>query len=272
MHNIARIGVVGSNGRMGRQLIKSIIQTPGVILGAVIVNSCPWLIGRDAGELVNHSVLGIPITDNLDKVINNFDILIDFTSPQGTLTYLSFCKTHYKSMVIGTTGLNDLEIILIKNASQEIPIVCSSNFSIGATLTLKVVEKIAKVMGECADIEIIETHHRKKVDSPSGTALTMGKAIAKVMKWDFNQRAVYPRDRVTGPRLEKTIGFTSIRCGNIVGEHKALFADTDEHIEISHKALDRSVFAKGAITAALWLRTKKTGFFNMIDVLELQDI
>ncbi|VFP88118.1 4-hydroxy-tetrahydrodipicolinate reductase [Candidatus Erwinia haradaeae] len=272
MHNKVRIGVVGSDGRMGRQLIQSIIQTPGVLLGAAVVNSCSSLIGRDAGELVNHSVLGITITDTLDKVINNFDILIDFTSPKGTLTYLSFCRKHYKSMVIGTTGFNDLEAILIKNASQEIPIVCSSNFSIGATLTLKVVEKIAKIMGEHADIEIIETHHRKKVDSPSGTALAMGKAIAKVMKWDFNQHAVYPRDRVIGPRLEKTISFTSIRCGNVIGEHKVLFADIDEHIEISHKTLDRSVFAKGAITAALWLRTKKIGLFKMIDVLELQDI
>ncbi|VFP86325.1 4-hydroxy-tetrahydrodipicolinate reductase [Candidatus Erwinia haradaeae] len=272
MNNIVRIGIVGSDGRMGRQLIKSIIQTPGVLLGAVVVNTCSWLIGHDAGTLVNHSVLGIPITDKLDAVINNFDILIDFTSPQGTLTYLPFCKKHHKSMVIGTTGFNDVEIMLIKNSSQEIPIVYSSNFSIGATLILKVVEKIATVMGERADIEIMEAHHRKKVDSPSGTALAMGEAIAKVLKWDFSRHAVYSKDRVTGPRLEKTIGFTSIRCGNIIGEHKALFADIDEHIEISHKSLDRSVFAKGAITAALWLHTKKTGFFSMIDVLELQDI
>ncbi|VFP87124.1 4-hydroxy-tetrahydrodipicolinate reductase [Candidatus Erwinia haradaeae] len=272
MHNIIRIGVVGSDGRMGKQLIESIIRTPGVTLGAVVVHSSSCLIGHDAGELVNHSALGISITDRLDQVINNFDVLIDFTSPKGTVKYLSFCKKNYKAMVIGTTGLNASEIMLIKHAAQEIPIVCSSNFSIGAALMLKLVEKIAQVMGECADIEIIESHHRNKVDSPSGTALAMGEAIAKVMKWNFNQHAVYPGNRLTGPRSDKTIGFTSIRCGNIIGEHRALFADIDEHIEISHKALDRAVFAKGAIAAAVWLRTKTSGFFKIIDVLGLQDI
>ncbi|ADP10072.1 dihydrodipicolinate reductase [Erwinia sp. Ejp617] len=267
-----RIAIVGAAGRMGRQLIQATKQAGGARLGAALVRSGSSLVGTDAGELAGCGALGITITDNLEAVVNDFDVLIDFTRPQATLHYLAFCRQHQKTMVIGTTGFDDAGKAAIGAAAQEIAIVFAANFSVGVNLVLKLVEKAAKVMGEYADIEIIEAHHRHKVDAPSGTALAMGEAIASAMNWDLEQHAVYAREGFTGEREAQTIGFATVRAGDIVGEHTAMFADIGERVEITHKASDRMTFAKGAVRAAKWLGSNKPGLYDMRDVLNLQGL
>ncbi|MDU4941371.1 MAG: 4-hydroxy-tetrahydrodipicolinate reductase [Mixta calida] len=267
-----RIAIVGAPGRMGRQLIQAIQQAEGVSLGAALARKGSSLVGSDAGELAGIGALGVPVSDSLDAVVNDFDILIDFTRPEATLAYLDFCRQHKKNMVIGTTGFDEAGKAAIQQAAQEIGIVFAANFSVGVNLMLKLLEKTAKVMGDYADIEIIEAHHRHKVDAPSGTALAMGEAIADAMNWDLKQHAVYAREGHTGERAEKTIGFATVRAGDIVGEHTAMFADIGERIEITHKASSRMTFAKGAVRAAIWVNNSKAGLYDMRDVLELEDI
>lgn len=267
-----RIAIAGVTGRMGKALIKATQQSNGVCLGAALVRgSSPW-IGRDVGELAGIGITGIKMSDNPNAVVNDFDVLIDFTRPQGTLAYLSFCRQHHKAIVIGTTGLDEAGKTTIKQASDDIGIVFAANFSVGVNVMLKLLGKTAKVMGDYADIEIIEAHHRHKVDAPSGTALAMGEAIADALHWDFKQHAVYAREGFTGERAAQSIGFATIRAGDIVGEHTALFADNSERLEITHKADNRMTFANGAIRAAKWVNRYKTGLFDMRDVLDLQNL
>ena len=267
-----RLAIVGAAGRMGRQLIQAAQEADGVCLGAALVREGSSLVGVDAGELAGTGTTGVRISDNLEGVVNDFDVLIDFTRPEGTLAYLDFCRQHQKAMVIGTTGLDDSAKAAIKEASQEIAIVFAANFSVGVNLVLKLLEKAAKVMGDYADIEIVEAHHRHKVDAPSGTALAMGEAIADAMDWDLNEHAVYAREGHTGERKAQTIGFATVRAGDIVGEHTAMFADIGERVEITHKASSRMTFAKGAVRAADWLSTRKTGLYDMRSVLNLDDL
>lgn len=272
MSNDIRIAIVGAPGRMGRQLIQAIAQAEGVSLGAALARKGSSLVGSDAGELAGLGRLGVTVSDSLEAVVSHFDILIDFTRPEATLEYLAFCRQHKKGMVIGTTGFDDAGKEAIKQAAQEISIVFAANFSVGVNLMLKLLEKTAKVMGEYADIEIIEAHHRHKVDAPSGTALAMGEAIADAMNWQLNEHAVYAREGHTGERVAQTIGFATVRAGDIVGEHTAMFADIGERLEITHKASSRMTFAKGAVKAALWVNTAKTGLYDMRDVLNLDDL
>lgn len=267
-----RIAIVGAAGRMGRQLIQATVQAEGARLGAALVRSGSSLTGADAGELAGCGALGINVTDNLDAVVNDFDVLIDFTRPEGTLNYLEFCRQHKKAMVIGTTGFDEDGKAAIKAASADIGIVFAANFSVGVNLVLKLLEKAAKVMGDYADIEIIEAHHRHKVDAPSGTALAMGEAIADAMNWNLNEHAVYSREGYTGEREAQTIGFATVRAGDIVGEHTAMFADVGERVEITHKASSRMTFANGAVRAAIWLKAHKTGLHDMRSVLNLDDL
>jgi len=267
-----RLAIVGADGRMGRQLIQATHQMEGVNLGAALVREGSSLVGVDAGELAGTGPLGIKLGDNLVAVVDDFDVLIDFTRPEGTLDYLTICRQHHKAMVIGTTGFDHAGKTAIKTAAEEIGIVFAANFSVGVNLVLKLLEKAAKVMGDYADIEIIEAHHRHKVDAPSGTALAMGEAIADAMGWDLNQHAVYAREGHTGERKAHTIGFATVRAGDIVGEHTAMFADTGERVEISHKASSRMTFAKGAIKAALWLSSSKAGLYDMRNVLDLDNL
>ncbi|CAO95762.1 4-hydroxy-tetrahydrodipicolinate reductase [Erwinia tasmaniensis] len=267
-----RIAIVGAAGRMGRQLIQAVVLAEGARLGAALVRSGSSLVGTDAGELAGCGALGITLTDDLEAVANDFDVLIDFTRPEGTLHYLAFCRQHHKAMVIGTTGFDDAGKAAIEAAAQDIAIVFAANFSVGVNVVLKLVEKAAKVMGEYADIEIIEAHHRHKVDAPSGTALAMGEAIADAMSWDLKQHAVYAREGFTGEREAQTIGFATVRAGDIVGEHTAMFADIGERVEISHKASSRMTFAKGAVRAAIWLDGRKKGLYDMRCVLNLHDL
>lgn len=267
-----RMAIVGAGGRMGRQLIQAVSDAGGVVLGAALERSGSSLVGTDAGELAGVGTAGIKVHDNLDSVVNDFDILIDFTRPEGTLAHLEFCQKHHKGMIIGTTGFDDAGKAAIKQASEVIPVVFAANFSVGVNVVLKLLEKAAKVMGDYTDIEIVEAHHRHKVDAPSGTALAMGEVIADALGRDLKDCAVYAREGHTGERDPKSIGFATLRAGDIVGEHTAMFADIGERVEITHKASSRMTFAKGAVRAGKWLSLHKSGLYDMRDVLGLDDL
>lgn len=267
-----RIAIAGAGGRMGRQLIQAVTQSEGAALGAALERQGSSLVGSDAGELAGLGKLGVAVADSLEAVKDDFDVLIDFTRPEGTLAHLAFCRQHRKAMIIGTTGFDDQGKAAIQQAAAEIGIVFAANFSVGVNVLLKLLEKAAKVMGDYTDIEIIEAHHRHKVDAPSGTALAMGEAIAGALGRDLKQCAVYAREGYTGERDAKSIGFATIRAGDIVGEHTAMFADIGERIEISHKASSRMTFANGAVRAALWINLHNSGLYSMKDVLGLDDL
>ncbi|WP_428945151.1 4-hydroxy-tetrahydrodipicolinate reductase [Pantoea sp. FN060301] len=267
-----RVAIAGAGGRMGRQLIQAVVDAEGVSLGAALARKGSSLIGTDAGELAGTGALGIRVGDSLAEAVEAFDVLIDFTRPEATLEYLAFCRQHGKRMVIGTTGFDEEGKAAIAAAAQEIGIVFAANFSVGVNLVLKLLEKAAKVMGDYADIEIIEAHHRHKVDAPSGTALAMGEAIADTMAWKLDEHAVYAREGLTGERQAKTIGFATVRAGDIVGEHTAIFADIGERVEITHKASSRMTFAKGAVRAAEWVNLVNHGLYDMRSVLNLADL
>jgi len=264
-----RIAIVGAPGRMGRNLIQAAQQAEGVTLGAALARSGSSLLGSDAGELAGIGKIGVTLNDDLLQVADDFDVLIDFTRPEATLEYLAFCRKHKKAMVIGTTGFDEAGKEAIRAAAEEIGIVFAANFSVGVNLVLNLLQQAAKVMGDYADIEIVEAHHRHKVDAPSGTALAMGEAIADAMNWNLDEHAVYAREGHTGERKAQTIGFATVRAGDIVGEHTAMFADIGERVEITHKASSRMTFANGAVKAASWLRNKKSGLYDMRDVLDL---
>lgn len=264
-----RIAVSGAGGQMGRQLIQAVAQSKQAALGAALSRAGSGLCGVDAGELAGIGALGVRISDDLTAVKEDFDILIDFTRPDASLAYLDFCRRHRKGIVIGTTGFSNAQKEAICTATQETGIVFAANFSVGVNLMLKLLEKAARVIGEMADIEIIEAHHRHKVDAPSGTALAMGTAIASALGRDLADCAVYSRERHTGERKTKSIGFATVRAGDIVGEHTAMFAEVGERLEITHKASSRMTFASGAVHAAVWLSGQKKGLFDMVNVLGL---
>ncbi|TKI08718.1 4-hydroxy-tetrahydrodipicolinate reductase [Martelella alba] len=267
-----RIAVAGAGGRMGRQLIQAARQSGRTQLGAALERGGSSLVGADAGELAGLGAIGVKIGDSLTTVADQFDVFIDFTRPEGTLAHLEFCRKQGKGMIIGTTGFNDQQKAQIAAAAQTIPIVFAANFSVGVNVMLTLLEKTARVMGEQCDIEIIEAHHRHKVDAPSGTALAMGETIAAALGVSLADCAVYARQGHTGERKPGSIGFAAIRAGDIVGEHTAMFVDIGERIEISHKASNRINFANGAVRAAIWLKDRKNGLFDMKDVLGLHDI
>ncbi len=266
-----RIAVMGAAGRMGKTLVEAVqLRSPLSGLTAAIVRPGSSLVGADAGELASLGRLGVPMSDSLEKVVDEFDVLIDFTLPEVMLKNLAFCRRAGKAMVIGTTGLGDKEKQLLAEASQDIPIVFAANFSVGVNLSLKLLDMTARVLGDDADIEIIEAHHRHKIDAPSGTALRMGEVIAGALGRDLQQVAVYGREGHTGARERETIGFATVRGGDVVGDHTVLFATEGERLEITHKASSRMTFAKGAVRAALWLEARQPGLYDMQDVLDLR--
>ena len=267
-----RVAIAGAGGRMGRQLIQAAMAMEGVQLGAALEREGSSLLGSDAGELAGAGKSGVTVQSSLEAVKDDFDVFIDFTRPEGTLTHLAFCRQHGKGMVIGTTGFDDAGKQAIRDASQQIAIVFAANFSVGVNVMLKLLEKAAKVMGDYTDIEIIEAHHRHKVDAPSGTALMMGEAIAATLGRDLKQDAVYCREGHTGPRERKSIGFQTIRGGDIVGEHTAMFIADGERVEITHKATNRMNFAAGAVRAAAWVVGREARKYDMKDVLGFNDI
>lgn len=264
---VTRLAISGANGRMGRQLIEASRNTPTTRLGVALVHAGSSLISTDAGELAGIGKTGVILQSDLSGLYDQFDVLIDFTRPQNSLELLHFCREHHKAMVIGTTGFTDEEKERIQAASKEIPLVMAANFSIGVNLLLALLEKASQVLGATSDIEIIEAHHRHKVDAPSGTALAMGEVIASALNKSLADCAVYQRHGVTGERQPGTIGFATVRAGDIVGEHTALFASNGERIEISHKASSRMTFASGAIRAAQWLHGQPGGLYTMAQVL-----
>lgn len=267
---MVRVAVTGAAGRMGRVLIEACQQADGVELGAAIERPGSSVIGIDAGELAGVGRLGVAVVDDLAAVSGDFDVLIDFTRPEVTLANLALCRAAGKRMVIGTTGLDAAQKATLAAASEAIGIVFAPNMSVGVNLCLKLLDMAARVLGDEVDIEIIEAHHRHKVDAPSGTALAMGETVAKALGRDLKECAVYGRQGHTGERDHKTIGFETIRAGDIVGDHTVLFAALGERVEITHKASSRMTFAKGAVRAAQWLMQGEAGLYDMQDVLGLR--
>lgn len=264
-----RIAVVGASGRMGLCLIKAAALAKNAELAVAVSRPESLAIGRDAGELAGISVVGVKVGDDLASVADQFDVLIDFTRPDASMTFIEICRAAGKKLVIGTTGYSDAQKALIAEAAKDVAIVMAPNMSVGVNLSLKLLEMTAKVMGDYTDIEVIEAHHRHKVDAPSGTALRMGEVIADTLGRDLKDCAIYGREGNTGERDRKTIGFSTIRAGDIVGEHTVMFADDGERVEITHKATSRMTFANGAVRAAVWLADKDSGLYDMQDVLGL---
>lgn len=261
-----KIAIVGAGGRMGKTLIEACALNDNCELSVATEREGSTLVGVDAGQLAGTDGNNVVITDALN---DDFDVLIDFTHPSVSPTFIDYCVKHNKKMVIGTTGFEEEGLALIDKASESIAIMFAPNMSVGVNLCLKLLQTAAKALGDDVDIEIIEAHHRHKVDAPSGTAKIMGEVIADTLGRDLSECAVYGREGQTGERDRKTIGFETIRAGDIVGEHTVMFADIGERIEITHKASSRMTFAKGAMRAANWLGDKQAGLYKMSDVLGL---
>ncbi|MCW9023802.1 MAG: 4-hydroxy-tetrahydrodipicolinate reductase [Gammaproteobacteria bacterium] len=268
---MTKIAITGASGRMGRALIEAVTNTEGLNVTAAIERAGSSVVGVDAGEMAGIGKLNVAIVDDVSKVVNDFDVLIDFTRPEVTLSNLDVCRTAGKRIVIGTTGFTDKEKQQIANASKDIAVIFAPNMSVGVNLCLKLLDMAARVMGDDVDIEVIEAHHRHKVDAPSGTALRMGEVVADALGRDLNECAVYGREGITAERDRKTIGFETIRAGDIVGEHTVMFADIGERVEITHKASSRMTFANGAVRASNWIMQHDIGLFDMQDVLGLNE-
>lgn len=265
-----RIAVTGAGGRMGRTLIEAVDQTEGLQLSAAIEHPESSLIGADAGELAALGKCGVTVVGDLAAVINDFDVLIDFTAPVATLANAKLCAANKRKMVIGTTGLSDAQKAELADAGNDTAIMFAPNMSVGVNLCFALLEQAAKVLGDDVDIEVFEAHHRHKVDAPSGTALRMGEVVADALGRDLNEVAVYGREGQTGARDRKTIGFATVRAGDIVGDHTVTFAADGERVEITHKASSRMNFARGAMRACKWLEDRDSGLFDMQDVLGLR--
>ena len=266
---MTRIAIAGAAGRMGRSLIEACTRADGVDITVALEHPDNSLLGSDAGDLVGIGKLGVLIGADLAATMDDFDVLIDFTRPEPTLANLEVCRQAGRRVVIGTTGFNEAEKQQIKAAARDTAVVFAPNMSVGVNVCLKLLEVAARVLGDEVDIEVIEAHHRHKVDAPSGTALLMGEVVADALGRNLKDCAIYGREGVSGERDRKTIGFETIRAGDIVGDHTVLFAGTGERIEITHKASSRMTFANGAVRAASWLADRKTGLFDMQDVLGL---
>jgi 4-hydroxy-tetrahydrodipicolinate reductase len=266
-----RIAVAGASGRMGLCLIKAAVLAESAALVVAVSRPGSDAVGKDAGELIGIGALGIKVVDDLASVVDQFDVLIDFTRPEASMAFIELCRQAGKKIVIGTTGYSEAHKAVIAEAAKDVAIVLAPNMSVGVNLALKLLETTAKVMGDYTDIEVIEAHHRHKIDAPSGTALRMGEVIADVLGRSLKDCAIYGREGNTGERDRKTIGFSTIRAGDIVGEHTVMFADEGERVEITHKATSRMTFANGAVRAAVWLKDKPNGLYDMQDVLGLSD-
>ena len=266
------VAVTGAAGRMGKTLIEAVNQASELTLSAAIERPESSLIGADAGELAGVGKLGVAIVDDLAKVIDQFDVLIDFTAPEATLANAKLLASHGRKGVIGTTGLTAEQNKVLADLSSDTAFMYAPNMSVGVNLTFKLLEMAAKVLGDDVDIEVIEAHHRHKVDAPSGTALRMGQVVADTLGRDLNECAVYGREGQTGARDRKTIGFETIRAGDIVGDHTVMFAAEGEIMEITHKASSRMNFARGAVRACSWIVQQGTGLFDMQDVLDLKSL
>ncbi|MGB7551922.1 MAG: 4-hydroxy-tetrahydrodipicolinate reductase [Chromatiaceae bacterium] len=265
-----RVAIAGAGGRMGRALVKAVNEAGG--LGLVLATECPdsSLLGLDAGDLAGIGPIGMVIRADLESALDQFDVLIDFTSPAASLRHLELCRSAGRQMVIGTTGFDEAGRAAMALAAAQIGIILTPNMSVGVNLCFKLLDIAARVLGDEVDIEVIEAHHRYKVDAPSGTALRMGEIIAQALGRDLGKVAIYGRQGHTGPRERHTIGFETIRAGDVVGEHSVWFAAEGERVEIAHKASSRLTFAQGAVRAARWIASHDKGLFDMQDVLGLR--
>jgi len=262
------IGIAGAAGRMGRALIESVLHSSDFRLRAALEIPGSPHVGKDAGEFCGITS-GIGITDDAANAILGCDVLIDFTRPEGTLKYLEISRGAKVKMVIGTTGFSDSQKQALVQAAKDIAIVFAPNMSAGVNLSLKLIELAARVFSDGYDVEIIEAHHRHKVDAPSGTSLKLGEVVAKARGVELHEVAVYDRKGVTGERAKNAIGFATVRAGDIVGEHTVMFAGEGERLEITHRASSRATFANGALRAARFLKDKQRGLYDMQDVLGL---
>ena len=267
---MTNIAVTGAAGRMGKALIEACGLAEGATLAGAVERPGSSAIGSDAGVLAGIGDSGVKVVDNIAAITDQFDVLIDFTTPESTLANVALCAKTGKRMVIGTTGLSDADKKAIDDAAKQTAIVFAPNMSVGVNLCLKLLDIAARVMNEDIDIEIIEAHHRHKVDAPSGTALAMGEVVASALGRELKDCAIYGREGRTGERDRNTIGFETIRAGDIVGDHTVMFAGIGERVEITHKASSRMTFAKGAVRAAKWLMSYEKGLFDMQDVLDLR--
>lgn len=263
-----KVCVAGASGRMGHMLIEAIVASDDLVLAGALDIAGNDTVGTDAGAFTGHDT-GVRVSADLTEALGASDVLIDFTRPEGTLAHLAVCRTLGVKAVIGTTGFSDAQKAQVAEAAKDIAIMMAPNMSVGVNVTLKLLELAARAMATGYDIEIIEAHHRHKVDAPSGTALKMGEVIAHTLGRDLKDCAVYAREGVTGERDPSSIGFATIRGGDIVGDHTVLFAGTGERIEISHKSSSRATYAQGSLRAARFLADRPRGLFDMFDVLGL---
>ena len=267
---MTRIAICGAAGRMGKTILEVCQQDREVTVTAAIEHDKSPFLGKDAGDVAGLGNLGVAIVGDVAAVSGQFDVLIDFTLAHAVVENVEKCRLAGKNIVVGTTGLDERQKQILQAASKEVAVVFAPNMSIGVNLCFKLVELAARVIGEQTDIEIIEAHHNQKKDAPSGTAVRMGEIIAETLGRNLTENAVYGREGHTGPRDPKTIGFETIRAGDIVGEHTVMFAAPGERVEIVHKASSRRTFASGAVLAAKWLKSRDTGLYDMQDVLNLR--
>lgn len=266
-----RVAVTGAAGRMGRTLIQAIHETDQLTLGAAFERPDISLIGSDAGELAGVGDLGVVVAGDLEAHLDAFDVLVDFSVPEATLQSVAACQGAGKQLVIGTTGFEEDGLRVIRSAAIDVAILMAPNMSVGVNVVFRLIEQAALALGDDVDIEIIEAHHRHKVDAPSGTAVRMGEIVAAALERNLADVAVYGREGITGERDRRTIGFETIRAGDIVGEHTVMFAGSGERIEITHRAQSRMNFAQGALRAVLFLTDKPNGLFDMQDLLGFRD-
>jgi len=265
------VGVIGAGGRMGRMLIEAVQNNPQTTLKAAIERQGSSLVGADAGEVAAIGHLNVQIVDDLAAVINDIDVLIDFSLPDATEKNMQVCAEHNVAMVIGTTGFNEQQEQVLAKASEKITIVYAGNYSTGVNLSLKLLGMAAKAFGNDADVEIIEAHHKHKIDAPSGTAYMMAEAVAEARGQNLKDVAIYGREGQTGERESGIIGIHAVRGGEIVGDHTVMFIADGEVVEITHRARARMTFAAGAVRAATWVVEQEVGQYNMQDVLGLSD-
>ncbi|UCV07129.1 4-hydroxy-tetrahydrodipicolinate reductase [Dechloromonas denitrificans] len=264
-----RIGIVGAGGRMGRMLIEATLKDEQVVLGAVFDQPGSPMVGRSAGELVGMDC-NVLVTDDVAAGLKEVDCLIDFTRPQGTLVHLELCRQAGVGIIIGTTGFEPEGKEAIAAAAREIPVVFAPNMAVGVNLVFKLLDTAARILNQGYDIEIVEAHHRMKIDAPSGTALRMGEVLASALERDLKDCAVYGREGVTGERDPSTIGFATVRGGDIVGDHTVMFCGLGERVEVTHKASSRLPYAQGSLRAARFIAGRQSGLFDMQDILGLR--
>jgi 4-hydroxy-tetrahydrodipicolinate reductase len=265
-----KIAVCGAAGRMGQRIINSVVEAEGVQLTGALERPGHPQVGDDAGLVAGCGKLGVNISDNLNAVVAACDVLIDFTSPKVSLKNLEVCALQRKAIVIGSTGFTPEERLLAAELAKDIPAVLAPNMSVGVNVCFKILKDVAVALGDDFDVEIVELHHNKKKDAPSGTAVRMGEVVAEALGRDYSKVANYHREGICGERSKEEIGMQTVRGGDIIGEHTVYFIGMGERIEISHRAMTRDMFSRGSIRAAKWVSGQQPGIYDMQDVLELR--